>query len=287
MTARRADPAPTEGERWASAELTALRLSRYSLPAWVRFLAESFKRTAATRRARGPLARQAVRWSAASAITTSVLRRTVAGRVGRPPSTRGLAAWCLALALMLDWHLGMVEGLDGQPREKLSLADALTLSRAALAPFAASAPPDAPLYLTLLVFAAVTDLLDGRLARRRGPTRFGRDFDTLADLVFRAAALRGARRAGWLSPGPVRVIAARQALLIYGGAWSWFGHAGRPPLDDTGLARWDAPPLIAGLTLAALGRRRAGAILITVAAIVGGAGLLRTARARPTPVASR
>ncbi|MDQ6777502.1 MAG: CDP-alcohol phosphatidyltransferase family protein [Actinomycetota bacterium] len=287
MTAPRADATPTEGERWASAELTSLRLSRYGLPAWVRFLAASFRRAAATRRARRPLARQAVRWSAASAITTSVLRRTVACRAGRPLSTRGLAAWWLALVLMLDWHLGMVEGIDGQPREKLSLADALTLSRAAAAPFAASAPPDTPLYLTLLAFAGVTDLLDGRLARRRGPTRFGRDFDALADLAFREAALRGARRAGWLSPGPIRVLAARQTLLVCGSAWSWFGHAQRPPLDETRLARWDAPPLIAGLALAALGRRRAGAILITVAAIVGGAALLRTTRARPTPVASR
>ena len=287
MTTPRADPAPTEGERWASAELTALRLSRYSLPAWVRFLAESFKRAGATRRARGQLARQAVRWSAASALTISVLRRTVAGRMGRPLSIRGLAAWWLALVLMLDWHLGMVEGIDGQPREKLSFADALTLSRAAAAPFAASAPPDTALYLSLLAFASVTDLLDGRLARRRGPTRFGRDFDTLADLAFRAAALRGARRAGWLSPGPIRVLAARQTLLVCGSAWSWLGHAQRPPLDATRLARWDAPPLIAGLALAALGRRRPGAVLITVAAIIGGAGLLRTTRAPPTPVAPR
>jgi phosphatidylglycerophosphate synthase len=125
------------------------------------------------------------------------------------------------MVLMLDWHLGMVEGIDGQPREKLSLADALTLSRAAAAPFAASAPPDTPLYLTLLAFAGVTDLMDGRLARHRGPTRFGRDFDTLADLAFRQAALRGARRAGWVSPGPVRVLAARQTFAP--GDLSWDG----------------------------------------------------------------
>jgi phosphatidylglycerophosphate synthase len=279
VTAPRADPTPTEGEQWASSELTSLRLARFSLPGWVRFLAESSRRAAATRRARRPLAHQAARWSAASAITTLVLRRAVACRVGRPPSTRVLAAWWLALVLMLDWHLGMVQEIDGRPREKLSLADALTLSRAAAAPFAASAPPDTLLYLTLLAFAGVTDLLDGRLARRRGPTRLGRDFDTLADLAFRQAALRGARRAGWLSPGPIRVLAARQTLLVCGSAWSWFGHAHRPPLDETRLARWDAPPLIVGLTLVALGRRRAGAILVTVAAIIGGAGLLRATRA--------
>ncbi|MGI8862901.1 MAG: CDP-alcohol phosphatidyltransferase family protein [Solirubrobacteraceae bacterium] len=187
---------------------------------------------------------------------------------------------------MLDWHLGMVEGIDGEPREKLSAADALTLSRAAAAPFAGSAPPDTSLYLALLAFAGLTDLLDGQLARRGGPTRFGRDFDPLADLAFRTAALRGARRAGWVSSGPVRALAGRQALLVCGSAWSWFADARRPPLDEARLARWDAPPLIAGLALVALGRRRPGGVLISTAAIIGGVGILRTARARPTPFPS-
>ena len=75
-----------------------------------------------------------------------------------------------------------------------------------------------------------------------------------------------------------------KTFLVCGSAWSWFGHAQRPPLDAARLARWDAPPLIAGLTLAALGRRRAGAILVTVAGIVGGAGLLRTTRAASSRV---
>jgi len=30
---------------------------------------------------------------------------------------------------MLDWHLGMAEGGDGRPRERLSPADAITLAR--------------------------------------------------------------------------------------------------------------------------------------------------------------
>jgi phosphatidylglycerophosphate synthase len=208
------------------------------------------------------------------------MRRAVVRRGARPPSARSLAAWWLTLALMLDWHLGMVQGLEGETRERLSVADALTLSRAAAAPFVAAAPRDTSLYLALLAFAGLTDLLDGRLARRDGPTRLGRDFDPLADLVFRAAALRGARQAGWVSPGPVRVLAARQALLACGSAWSWFAHARRPPLDEARLARWDAPPLIAGLALAALGRPRPAGTLISLAAIVGTAGLLRTTRAR-------
>ncbi len=151
---------------------------------------------------------------------------------------------------MLDWHLGMVQEQQGEFRGRLSTADALTLSRAALAPFAAAAPPDGPWFMLLLALAGASDLLDGQLARRTAPTRFGRDFDTLADLVFRAAAIRGAARAGWIPPPPVRALLARQLLLTTGAAWHWFAHSHRPPLDTARLARWDAPPLLAGLALA-------------------------------------
>ncbi len=190
--------APTEGEQWASAQLAALRSSRYDAATWESFLGESFRRAAEIRRQRSALSAQAVRWTLGGGLATAALRQTIV-RGGRAPSARGLASWWMTQALMLDWHLGMVQELDGAPREKLSVADALTLSRVAVVPFAACAPPDAVLFLALLGFAGATDLLDGRFARRRGPTRFGRDFDTLADLAFRAAAVRGARRAGWLA----------------------------------------------------------------------------------------
>lgn len=266
--------APTEGEQWASAQLAALRSSRYDAAAWESFLGESFRRAAEIRRQRSALSAQAVRWTLGGGLATAALRQTIV-RGGRAPSIRGLASWWMTQALMLDWHLGMVQELDGAPREKLSVADALTLSRVAVVPFAACAPPDAVLFLALLGFAGATDLLDGRFARRRGPTRFGRDFDTLADLAFRAAAVRGARRAGWLARGPAWALAGRQALLVSGAAWSWFGHAERPPMDPARLARWDAPPLIAGLALAALGHRRAAGALLATAAMIGGAGSLR------------
>ncbi|MDQ6938461.1 MAG: CDP-alcohol phosphatidyltransferase family protein, partial [Actinomycetota bacterium] len=247
--------APIEGEQWAAAQLTALRSSGYDAAAWGGFLEASYRRAAETRRQRRALSHQAVRWTLGGALATAALRWTTVHRGARAPSPRVLASWWLTQALMMDWHLGMVQGLDGASRERLSVADALTLSRAAVAPFAACAPPDAVLFLALLGFAGATDLLDGRFARRHGPTRFGRDFDPLADLAFRAAAVHGARRAGWLSPGPAWALAARQALLVFGAAWSWFGHSQRPPMDPARLARWDAPPLIAGLALAALDHR--------------------------------
>lgn len=278
--------APSEGEQWASAQLTTLRSSGYHVAAWRGFLDASFRRAADTRRQRRALSHQAVRWTLGGALATAALRRTTVNRSAPAPSPRVLAGWWLGQALMVDWHLGMVQGIDGAPRERLSVADALTLSRAAVAPFAACAPPDAGLFLALLGFAGVTDLLDGRCARRHGPTRFGRDFDPLADLAFRTAAIHGARRAGWLSRSPAWALVARQALLVAGAACSWCGRGHRPPMDPARLARWDAPPLIAGLALAALDHRRPGAALLLAAAIIGGAGSVRVIQADGEPMSA-
>lgn len=182
-------------------------------------------------------------------------------------------------ALMLDWHLGMVEGLEGQPRSHLTAADALTLGRGGLAPFAAAAPPNVEWHLLLLAAAGASDLLDGRLAQPAGPTRFGRDYDPLADLAFRAAAVHGAARAQWLTPAAVRALAARQLLLAAGAAWHWFARSQRPPQDAARLARWDAPPLLTGLALGAVGQPTRGSALVTLAAAVGTAGVTRGHRA--------
>lgn len=275
--------APTEGEQWASAQLTALHSSRYAATAWRSFLDTSLRRAAATRRESGTLSRQAGHWMLGGALATAALRWAIVKRGASAPSRRCLTGWWVTQALMVDWHLGMVQGLDGAPRERLSVADALTLSRAALAPFAGCAAPDAVWFLALLGFAGTTDLLDGRFARRRGPTRFGRDFDPLADLAFRTAAIHGARRAGWLSRSPAWALAARQGLLVAGAACSWFGRGQRPAMDPARLARWDAPPLIAGLALAALNHRRPAGALLLVAAIIGGAGSLRVMQAEREP----
>ncbi|MGH2889526.1 MAG: hypothetical protein ACRDNJ_07855, partial [Solirubrobacteraceae bacterium] len=69
--------------------------------------------------------------------------------------------WSAGEATMLDWQLGMVEGLEGEPRPRLSAADALTPGRGALTPFAAAASPAVPCFLLLLGLAGASDKLDG------------------------------------------------------------------------------------------------------------------------------
>ncbi len=270
---------PTEGERWATEALTSLRAAGFAPAAIIRFVQESIDRASDTRARRGGLARQARRWSIAGAGAALALREALSRLGAGAPSRSTLLTWCAIQAAMLDWHLGMVEGLEGHPRSRLSAADALTLGRSGLAPFAAAAPPNVPWYLLLLAAAGASDLLDGRLAQRAGPTRFGRDFDPLADLAFRGAAVHGAARAEWLTPAAVRALAARQLLLAAGAAWHWFGRSRRPPQDAARLARWDAPPLLTGLALGAAGQPTRGSALVTLAAAVGTAGLTRAHRA--------
>ena len=122
-------------------------------------------------------------------------------------------------AVMLDWHLGMFETEDGRPRN-LGAADALTLARAWLVPVAL----DAPTPLVCLA-AAATDALDGPAARRAGPTRAGRDLEGLVDACFAAAALRGARRRGWLGRAPVAGELARIGAGFAYAVGVWFGRA--------------------------------------------------------------
>ncbi len=162
---------------------------------------------------------------------------------------------------MLDWHIGMLETADGEPRN-LSAADACTLVRVWLAPAAADSPQP-----WMCALALITDGLDGHLARAHAePTRLGRDLEGLADIAFAAAALRGARRRDWLSRTAARAELARiTAGLTYTVA-VWFGTARPPDARLLRAARATTPARAAGLVAAGLRRRR-----LADALVIGGA----------------
>ena len=104
----------TEGERWARDALASLRAARFRPTAVAAFLVASQRRANETRARRAGLARQARAWSAigaaAWAVPAAVGVQPLRGRAGP-----GLAWWGLT-SLMLDWHLGMVETEEGEPR---------------------------------------------------------------------------------------------------------------------------------------------------------------------------
>jgi phosphatidylglycerophosphate synthase len=255
----------TDGERWARAELERLVERRFSVAAVVDFLAASFRRSADVRRSRPALARQSRRWMAIGAAAWLLPPFRARARAG-------LAWWALT-SLMLDWHLGMVETPDGRPRP-LSGADALTLARAWLVPVAARAPTPA-----VTGAAALSDVLDGALARRGEPTRAGRDLEGLVDACFGAAALRGALRRGTVAPAAVGAELARlgagfgYALVVY------FGRAEAPDRRVTRAARLTTPVRAAGLIAAGLERRRVASALLAAGSAWSIASLVYAARA--------
>jgi phosphatidylglycerophosphate synthase len=255
----------TDGERWARAELERLVERRFSVVAVAGFLAASFRRSADVRRSRPELARQSRRWMAVGAAAW--LLPPFRARAGA-----GLAWWALT-SLMLDWHLGMVETPDGRPRP-LSGADALTLARAWLVPVAARAPTPA-----VTGAAALSDVLDGALARRGEPTRAGRDLEGLVDACFGAAALRGALRRGTVAPAAVGAELARlgagfgYALVVY------FGRAEAPDRRVTRAARLTTPVRAAGLIAAGLERRRLASALLAAGSAWSIASVVYAARA--------
>ena len=243
LTDRHARPL-TEGERWSRDLLDRLRAGRFRPGAWRRFLSDSAARAQEVRGRRPALARQSRRWGAVGAAAAL------------PFGPRAVGWWAVWWA-MLDWHLGMAETPDGR-LQRLRAHDALTLARLWAAPVVRRHPEP-----WLVVAGMATDALDGALARRAGPTRLGRDFDSTADTAFLAAALRGAVDRHGLDPRLVRLEWARLAV----GTAITFGHyfgASRPaPVQE---------------------RRAPGAVLATVGALLAVSG--RTRVAAPVLVAA-
>jgi hypothetical protein len=239
----------TAGEHWARDQLLALRAAGFDHAAWRRFLAASFDRAAATRRERPALARQARTWSAVVLLAGHGVRRAARRPGLSVPAASTWTGWSLATAVMLDWHLGMVEGAHGEPRGRLGGADALTLLRLALAPFVASATTGLP-FAALIATAGATDILDGRLARNTGATRLGRDLDRVADVALKLAAARAGRRARWLSPTAASLLAGSQIAGVALFATAYFRTGRAPALGGLRSLHRTGPPLLAGLALA-------------------------------------
>jgi phosphatidylglycerophosphate synthase len=234
----------TEGERWSRELLDRLRAERFTAAAWARFLDDAFRRARVVRGRRPELVRQSRRWGAFGLAAAL------------PFGARPALAWAGWWA-MVDWHLGMVESPDGRSRE-LAPADALTLARLWAAPIVRRHPSP-----WLVAGGMATDLIDGALARRAGPTRLGRDFDSTADTVFLDAALRGVVDRGGLDP---RLLTFERARLLVGTAVTFASYFGGSEPAPAQRNRGPAAVLAAaGALLAASGRRRVAEPLIGAA----------------------
>jgi phosphatidylglycerophosphate synthase len=236
----------TEGEQWSRDLLDRLRDRRFSPDAWREFVADALERARRTRARRPGLTAQSRRWGAA-------------GLAAALPFGPRPAAWWATWWALVDWHLGMAETPAGEPRP-LRAQDTLTLARLWVAPIVRHHPHPA-----LLAAALATDVADGALARRAGPTRLGRDLDSTADTLLIDQALRGLIDAGKLPPSLLKLERARLALATAVVLTSYFARSEpTPPMS----ARRPAAALAgAGLLLAATGHRAAG-----TAALAAGSG---------------
>jgi len=171
--------------------------------------------------------------SAARAIWTTAVAYFVAAFLAaggmalsgeREMATRFLLGTTLAMAFgfgFVTMFVGMLRDEDGYRLPRLNVPIMLTLTRVSLVPgiclFLEERRFTAALGLYLL--AALSDVLDGALARRwRQTTRLGTVMDPVVDIVFNLAILGGLTAANLLAPWVFWIGLARYAILTVGGA---------------------------------------------------------------------
>jgi phosphatidylglycerophosphate synthase len=264
----------TAGELWTRDALGALRAGGHRPRAWASFVAASFERAEQTRIARPDLVAQVDRWLGAWLLFAAATRLPpLSGRVQAVPP-RSEFAWAASVRAMLRWHLGMVEGPAGEPRDRLSAADAASLARLWLAPRLLRAGHDPRSFAFLVLLATTSDALDGALARRAGVTRLGRDLDTLADACTRAAATIAARRSGWIGHQALLAVAARYLAWLGYGLWRYLAEGERPAREPTAAVRAAGGGFPLALAAGALGRPRLATratTALSLAALAAGA----------------
>lgn len=115
--------------------------------------------------------------------------------------------------------------VPGQERRRFGPADLLTLSRIPLAvAFLLVSPPLQR--LGILAAAALSDLLDGAIARRYGGSRFGAVLDPITDKLFMAAAFLVVLVSGRLAWYEVLAVLLRD--LVATAAFVVWAVSGRP-----------------------------------------------------------
>lgn len=267
----------TAGERWSRELLADLRAGGYRSPAWAEFLRRSVDRAAAARRARPALRGQAHAWLVAWLAASAAARARPLARLLPPVSAGSELRWWATTVVLLRWHLGMVEGPRGEPRERLEAADALALGRVWLAPRLAGAT-ESRTFLALLALANASDAIDGPLARRSGVTRLGRELDRLADLCASGCALGAARRAEWIAPWAMGAFALRYAGGVGYVVANYFLRGTAPPTAPRGVARAATPAFAIGLAAGARGAYRTGSAAVAGASLAILAAQARAAR---------
>lgn len=110
-------------------------------------------------------------------------------------------------------------------KPRFTLADLVTALRLPLA-VAFPLTESHGWHLAIVAAAAATDFLDGRLARRLGPSRVGAVLDPVADKLFMLAAFLTVAHHGLLSWWEIVLVLSRDIMAGLGALGAWL--FGRP-----------------------------------------------------------
>ena len=246
-------------------ELVAdVRAGGYGPRAWRTLLARSWARSVDDIRASPARARSALRWSGVGAVIgAGILVLTLAVQdSGVAIRTAGLwLPWYAGTVFFVLTHLGMVDDAAGGLRAELLIPNGLSFLRLGLAPLVLWPfsivpvhPSTAPVFALTLVLLALTDAVDGWIARRRGvETRMGRMLDPLADVAFLAFLAAGLFAAGVLPASLLALLVLRYPGALVGVVVLYFLR-GPAPLRPTVIGRATSLVTSAVLTAFAVAR---------------------------------
>jgi len=204
--------------------LKDLRSERFSPPAVARYV----RRTAIAIRGHMDANPGAVRsiWSVALVYfaVAFLVAALMAVAGDRHLATDFFLGTTLAIGLafvLVTLNVGLLRDADDYPLSSLNLPTALTLLRVVLVPattlFLAERHFD--LALTAFLIAALTDVLDGWIARRTNQiTRLGTLLDPFVDIIYNLSLFAGLAVSGLLPAWVACVAALRYAILLVGGA---------------------------------------------------------------------
>lgn len=131
------------------------------------------------------------------------------------------SVWILPTFLLVTLHLGMLRDRRGHRLSALNVPTVLTLLRIALLPgiVLSLVERNFAFGVGLYVVAALSDVLDGWLARRWGQiTRLGTVLDPIVDIIFNLSVFAGLHAAGLLPLWVLLLATVRYGVLLVGGA---------------------------------------------------------------------
>lgn len=231
--------------------LIELRRERYTPAAFVRYV----KRSSAQARLHAYRNPDGVRSVVTNGISFFILFLALSLVVAR--FLDGALAYRLVIfqgawiAIGTTWmllHLGLLRGADGKPLRRIGVPNQLSFFRLLMIPTIYLFIVDGHLGLALGAYflAGLSDILDGYIARRYGPTsRLGLVLDPIVDVGYVISIFAALHRIGWLPTWLMAIVVLRYTLLFGGGTVIYFLRA-RVRIRPTAFGR------ISGIVISAI-----------------------------------